>query len=71
MESVDTGHVAMYCFQGAGQWFELQDLHVQDLLPPMITLAEAYIQVSKINKCLYTPHLPCCIVDLGTKNRHY
>lgn len=32
--------------QGAGQWFELQDLHVQDLLPQMITLAEAYIQVS-------------------------
>ena len=31
--------------QGAGQWFELQDLHVQDLLPQMITLAEAYIQV--------------------------
>ncbi len=32
--------------QGAGQWFELQDLHVQDLLPQMITLAEAYFQVS-------------------------
>lgn len=32
--------------QGAGQWYELQDLHVQDLLPQMITLAEAYIQVS-------------------------
>ena len=31
--------------QGANQWYELQDLHVQDLLPQMITLAEAYIQV--------------------------
>ena len=33
------------CVQGANQWYELQDLHVQDLLPQMITLAEAYIQV--------------------------
>ena len=33
------------CVQGASQWYELQDLHVQDLLPQMITLAEAYIQV--------------------------
>ncbi|CAI8006750.1 U4/U6.U5 tri-snRNP-associated protein 2 [Geodia barretti] len=30
---------------GANQWYELQDLHVQDLLPQMITLAEAYIQI--------------------------
>ena len=31
--------------QGANQWYELQDLHVQDLLAQMITLAEAYVQV--------------------------
>ena len=31
--------------QGTNQWFELQDLHVTELLPQMITLAEAYIQV--------------------------
>ena len=38
--------------QGANQWFELQDLHVQELLPQMITLAEAYIQV------LHGLHMP-------------
>ena len=31
--------------KAANQWYELQDLHVQDLLAQMITLAEAYIQV--------------------------
>ncbi len=38
--------VCVCVLQGANQWYELQDLHVQDLLPQMITLAEAYIQVS-------------------------
>lgn len=33
-------------FQGTGKWFELQDLHVTEILPQMITLSEAYIQVS-------------------------
>lgn len=31
--------------QGSGKWFELQDLHVVDILPQMITLSESYIQV--------------------------
>lgn len=26
-------------------WYELQDLHVVDVLPQMITLSEAYIQI--------------------------
>lgn len=30
---------------GAGKWYELQDLHVSDILPQMITLSEAYIQI--------------------------
>ncbi len=34
--------------QGANQWYELEDLHVQKLLPQMITLAEAYIQVGHV-----------------------
>lgn len=34
------------CFlQGTGKWYELQDLQVTDILPQMITLSEAYIQV--------------------------
>ena len=36
------------CFltlQGANKWYELQDLHVKDILPPVITLSESYIQV--------------------------
>lgn len=36
----------LYNFQGTGKWYEMQDLHVTDILPQMITLTEAYIQVS-------------------------
>ena len=32
--------------QATGQWYEMQDLHVTQILPQMITLTEAYIQVS-------------------------
>ena len=53
MELVAPGHgsvlfdidVFLLSLQGTNQWFELQDLHVTELLPQMITLAEAYIQV--------------------------
>ena len=31
--------------EGSGKWFELQDLHVVEILPQMITLAESYIQI--------------------------
>ncbi len=31
--------------KGTGVWYEMQDLHVIDVLPQMITLSEAYIQV--------------------------
>ncbi|XP_039270851.2 ubiquitin carboxyl-terminal hydrolase 39-like [Styela clava] len=31
--------------QGSNQWYEMQDLHVSDILPQMITLSEAYIQI--------------------------
>jgi len=31
--------------KGSGKWFELQDLHVTEILPQMITLTEAYIQI--------------------------
>lgn len=31
--------------QGTGKWYEMQDLQVTDILPQMITLSEAYIQV--------------------------
>ncbi|XP_077285561.1 ubiquitin specific protease 39 [Arctopsyche grandis] len=30
------------------QWYELQDLHVTDILPQMITLTEAYIQIYEL-----------------------
>lgn len=33
--------------RATGQWYELQDLHVTQILPQMITLTEAYIQVNK------------------------
>lgn len=31
--------------RGSGKWFELQDLHVTEILPQMIPLSECYIQV--------------------------
>lgn len=31
--------------QGSNKWHEMQDLHVVDILPQMITLSEAYIQI--------------------------
>ena len=31
--------------KGNKEWFEVQDLHVKEILPPMITLSESYIQV--------------------------
>lgn len=32
--------------QGTQKWYEMQDLHVIDILPQMIPLSESYIQVS-------------------------
>lgn len=31
--------------KSTNQWYEMQDLHVTSILPPMITLTEAYIQI--------------------------
>ncbi|XP_038113114.1 U4/U6.U5 tri-snRNP-associated protein 2 [Culex quinquefasciatus] len=31
--------------KGTNQWYEMQDLHVTSILPQMITLTEAYIQI--------------------------
>lgn len=31
--------------KGTQTWYELQDLHVVDVLPQMITLSESYIQI--------------------------
>ena len=42
--------------KGSGQWYEMQDLHVKDILPQMITLTEAYIQVglaSATQECFF------------------
>ncbi|KAH7720889.1 U4/U6.U5 tri-snRNP-associated protein 2-like protein [Aphelenchoides avenae] len=35
---------------GTGKWFELEDLHVKEILPQMITLAESYIQIWRLNR---------------------
>ena len=32
-------------WQGSNLWYEMQDLHVREIQPQMITLAESYIQV--------------------------
>jgi len=35
--------------KGSGKWFELQDLHVADILPQMITLSESYVQIYELH----------------------
>lgn len=37
--------IVYYTFQGANKWYELQDLHVKEILPQVITLSDSYIQV--------------------------
>lgn len=34
--------------KSTGQWHEMQDLHVTNILPQMITLTEAYIQIYEL-----------------------
>ncbi|KAJ8676283.1 hypothetical protein QAD02_012070 [Eretmocerus hayati] len=36
--------------KATGQWYEMQDLHVTPILPQMITLTEAYIQIYELKK---------------------
>ncbi|XP_043212765.1 U4/U6.U5 tri-snRNP-associated protein 2-like isoform X2 [Amphibalanus amphitrite] len=36
--------------RGTGRWYELQDLHVRDILPQMITLTESYIQIYELRQ---------------------
>ncbi|CAI4223319.1 unnamed protein product [Auanema sp. JU1783] len=36
--------------QGSQKWFELEDLHVKEILPQMIVLAESYIQVWRLDR---------------------
>eukprot|EP00111_Clytia_hemisphaerica_P019271 TCONS_00056889-protein len=36
--------------KGNKQWFEVQDLHLKEILPPMITLSESYIQIWELQK---------------------
>ncbi|XP_071830110.1 ubiquitin carboxyl-terminal hydrolase 39-like [Apostichopus japonicus] len=36
--------------QASQKWYEIQDLHVADVLPQLITLSEAYIQIWELKK---------------------
>uniref|UniRef100_A0A183L407 USP domain-containing protein n=1 Tax=Schistosoma curassoni TaxID=6186 RepID=A0A183L407_9TREM len=45
--------------RGTGKWFELQDLHVSEVLPQMIPLSETLIQVWAVNKSIPNP----CFVE--------
>lgn len=47
--------------QGNSKWYEMQDLHVSDILPQMITLTEAYIQVIIDTACWF--NLPTVIIS--------
>lgn len=35
----------MLYHQAMDQWYEIQDLHVQEVLPQLIALSESYIMV--------------------------
>nr|CDS26550.1 u4:u6.u5 tri snrnp associated protein 2 [Hymenolepis microstoma] len=41
--------------RGTGKWFEMQDLHVQEILPQMIPLSESLIQVWAVNRSIPNP----------------
>ncbi|XP_050390998.1 U4/U6.U5 tri-snRNP-associated protein 2 [Patella vulgata] len=41
--------------KGTGKWYEMQDLHVADILPQMITLSESYIQIFEVRKDIPNP----------------
>ena len=37
-------------FIGSGKWFEMQDLHTNQVLPEILPLSEAYIQIYELRK---------------------
>ncbi|KAK3089752.1 hypothetical protein FSP39_006198 [Pinctada imbricata] len=41
--------------KGTQKWFELQDLHVTEILPQMIPLSESYIQIFELRKDIPNP----------------
>nr|CAH8872400.1 unnamed protein product [Trichobilharzia regenti] len=57
--------------RGTGKWFELQDLHVTEVLPQMIPLSETLIQVWAVNKSIVNPHFkePTKLPDESTKEK--
>lgn len=36
--------------KGSAKWYEIQDLHVADILPQLITLSESYIQIWELKR---------------------
>lgn len=42
----DSGTWKLHVFhKSTNKWYEMQDLHVKEILPQMITLTESYIQI--------------------------
>lgn len=41
--------------KGLGKWYEMQDLHVTDILPQMIPLSESYIQIFELRRDIPNP----------------
>ncbi|XP_064604275.1 ubiquitin carboxyl-terminal hydrolase 39-like [Liolophura sinensis] len=42
--------------KGTQKWYEMQDLHVIDILPQMITLSESYIQIYELRRDIPNPN---------------
>ena len=39
--------------RGTGQWYQIQDLIVEEIIPQMIFLSESYIQVNLLTILIY------------------
>jgi hypothetical protein len=42
---------AALLLQATGQWYEIQDLHVQETLPQLIALSESYMMIYPCGGC--------------------
>ncbi|XP_060067142.1 U4/U6.U5 tri-snRNP-associated protein 2-like [Ylistrum balloti] len=49
--------------KGLGKWYEMQDLHVTDILPQMIPLSESYIQIFELRRDIPNPTFGMAVED--------
>ena len=52
--------------QGTGKWYQLEDLRVTEVLPQLIQLSEAYIQVTPMPSSCICSALLCTLSTLAS-----